>query len=136
MAIASRRWSVGKPSVLIPISAAPVHRDAPKQGVGDGYHLHSDLAGLALPGRGDGSVLAQDRRLVGRPDDSSGARAERGADGRASTTSARHRDSLGSGHPVRQRRMAAVLPLQSSRTEHEPKGNCWDNAVADRSSVV
>lgn|ERR1022692_1872224 len=45
--------------------AAPVHCDPPKQGVGHGYHLHSDLAGLALPGRRHGSVLAQDRRLGG-----------------------------------------------------------------------
>ena len=46
--------------------AAPVHGDAAKQGVGHGYHLHSDVAGLALPGRRHGSVLAQDRRLVRR----------------------------------------------------------------------
>jgi len=32
-------------------AAATIHRDAPQQGVGDGYHLYSDLAGLALPGR-------------------------------------------------------------------------------------
>ena len=44
--------------------AAAIHGDAPEQGVGHGHHLHSDVAGLALPGRRHGSLLAQDRRLV------------------------------------------------------------------------
>ena len=34
------------------------HRDPSEQGVGDGYHRHPDLAGLAVPGGGYGSVLA------------------------------------------------------------------------------
>lgn len=38
-------------------AAATIHRDAPQQGVGYGYHLYSDLAGLALPGRRNKSVL-------------------------------------------------------------------------------
>src|SRR6185436_12146099 len=29
------------------------------------------------------------------------------------------------------RRVAAVLPLEPSRTQHEPQGNCWDNAVVE-----
>ncbi len=65
------RWSVGKPSVLIPQALAAVSsRDAAEQGVVDGYDLHSDVARLALPGRRDGSVLAQDRGLVSRADNS------------------------------------------------------------------
>src|SRR5437899_6440003 len=44
-----RRGAVGKPSFLIPESvAATIHRDTAEQGVGHGYHLHSDMAGLAL----------------------------------------------------------------------------------------
>ena len=58
-----RRQAVG-PDPQSP--AAAIHGDAAKQGVGDGYHLHSDVAGLALPGRRHGSVLAHDRRLGGR----------------------------------------------------------------------
>ena len=53
-----------------PISSGVSSRDAAEQGVGDGYDLHSDVARLALPGRRDGSVLAQDRGLVSRADNS------------------------------------------------------------------
>ena len=102
--------------------AAAVHGDAAEQGLGHGYHLHSDVAGLALPGRRHGSVLAQDRRLVRRADHSPRARARRRADGRAPATTARHADSFGSRHAVRQRRVAALLPLQSPGAEHEPEG--------------
>jgi len=49
---------------------AAVHGDAAQQGVGHRYHLHSDMAGLALPGCRHGSVLARDHRLVGRTDHS------------------------------------------------------------------
>ena len=27
--------------------------------------------------------------------------------------------------------MAAILPLESRRAEHEPEGNCWENAAAE-----
>ena len=48
----TRRWSLDKPSVLIPnISVAAVHGDPPDQGLRDLCHLHSDMAGLALFGR-------------------------------------------------------------------------------------
>ena len=60
----TRRWSVGKPSVLIPnLLQRQFTVTQAEQGVGHRYHLHSDVAGLALPGRRHGSVLAQDRRL-------------------------------------------------------------------------
>ena len=118
----TRRWSVGKPSVLIPESpAAPVHGDAPQQGVGHGYHLYPDVAGLALPGCRHGSVLAQDRRLVSGPHDPPRARARCRADGGPPSTATRHADSFGSGHAVRQRCVAAILPFASPRAEHEPQ---------------
>jgi HTH-like domain len=87
-----RRWTAGKPSVLNSESpAATIHSFAAKQGLGDRYHLHSDVAGLALPGSRHGSVLAPDRRLGGR----SRARAERCAHGGAPpATTARHVDPL------------------------------------------
>jgi transposase InsO family protein len=27
--------------------------------------------------------------------------------------------------------VAPLLPLKSPRAQHEPQGNCWDNAVAE-----
>ena len=111
--------------------AAAVHGDAAKQCLGNRYRLHSDVARLALPGRRHGPVLAQDRRLVRGTDHSPRSRARRGADGRAPATPPRHGNSFGPRAAVRQRRRASLLPLQSPRAEHEPEGNCWDNAVAE-----
>jgi hypothetical protein len=64
------RWSVSKPSVLIPQSLpASVHvTRRNKAWVMD--MTYSDVARLTLPGRRDGSVLAQDRGLVSRADNS------------------------------------------------------------------
>ena len=112
--------------------AAAVHGDAAKQGVGHGYHLHSDVAGLALPGRRHGSVLAQDRR-AGPP---------------APTI---HRELVLDAvlMAVRRRRPRGTLIHSDQGTQYgsdawrrfcrsnhlEPsmsrKGNCWDNAVAE-----
>jgi hypothetical protein len=47
---------------------AAVHGDSAEQGVGHGYHLHSDVAGVALLGGRDGPVLSQDRRLGSETD--------------------------------------------------------------------
>jgi hypothetical protein len=67
-----RRWS-GRQARRVDSQSpeATIHRDAAEQGVGDRYHLHSHVAGLALPGRGHGPLLAHDRRVVGRADDPS-----------------------------------------------------------------
>ena len=35
------------------------------------------------------------------------------------------------GHAVWKRCVATLLSFQSPGTEHEPQGNCWDNAVAE-----
>jgi hypothetical protein len=60
-----RRWSVGKSSVLIPnLLKRQFTVTRRNKGMGDGDHLHSDVAGPALPSRRHGPVLPQDRRLV------------------------------------------------------------------------
>src|SRR5204862_8367024 len=93
-----------------------------ERGLGDGYYRYSDVERLALSRRRHGSLLAQARRLGGRSDDSPRAGAQRRADGHAPTASARHDDSFGSGHAVRQRRVAAILPLESPGAEYESQG--------------
>src|SRR5437660_8871875 len=116
----TRRWAVGKPSVLIPnLLQRQFTVNAPEQGVGDGHHLYSDLAGLALSGCGDGPVLASDRRLGGRGYHSPRACAQCRTAGGAATTAARHLDSLRSRHAIRQRRLATILSVESSRAEYE-----------------
>ena len=108
---------------LDPESAATtIHRDAAKHHVGDRHHLHSHVTALAVSGRRPGSVLTPDRRVGDGADDSPRARAQCRADGGAATPTARHADSFRSGHPVRQRCVAALLPFESPGAEHEPKG--------------
>ena len=73
-----RRWSVGKPSVLIPnLPPTTVHGNQTEQGVAHRYHLHSDVAGLALFRRRHGPVLTHNRRVVGRSEHSARAGARR-----------------------------------------------------------
>jgi hypothetical protein len=50
------------------------------------------------------------------------ARAQRRTNGRAATTAAWHAHSLRSGHAVRLRRVAALLPLKSARAKYESEG--------------
>ena len=60
----TRRWAVGKPSVLIPnLLQASIHRHEAQHRLGDGHHLHPHVARLALSGRRHGFVLAPDRGL-------------------------------------------------------------------------
>ena len=107
-----RRWSVGKPSVLIPnLLQRQFTVTSAEHRVGHRYHLYSDLAGLALPGRRHGPVLAQGRRLGGGAHDSPRTRAQRCAHGGAPSPATRHDDSLGSRHAIRLRRVATILPL-------------------------
>ena len=130
----TRRWAVGKPSVLIPnLLQRQFTATRPNTAWVTRHHLHSDVAGLALPGRRHGSVLAHDRGVGRWAHDSPRARAQCRADGGAATTTARHVDSLRSGNPVRQRRVAAILPLESPRAEYEPErqllGQCRRRVV-------
>jgi hypothetical protein len=50
-------------------AAALVHGGTAKQGVGDGYHIHPNLAGLAVSGHGHGSLFTKNRRLGYQADD-------------------------------------------------------------------
>ena len=113
----TRRWAVGKPSVLIPNLLQRRFTATKPNAI-----WVTDIARVALPGRCHGFVLTPDRG-VGRPaHHSSRARAQCRAHGRAATTATRYADSLRPGHPVRQRRVAPILPFESSRTEYEPEG--------------
>ena len=47
--------------------AAAIHSQAAERRLGDRYHLHSHVAGLALPGARHGSLLAPDRGLAAGP---------------------------------------------------------------------
>lgn len=58
----TRRWSVGKPSILI---ANLLQRQFTLRRRSKAWVPSFDLAGQALPGRCHGSVLTQDRRLAG-----------------------------------------------------------------------
>jgi transposase InsO family protein len=94
-----RRWAVGKPSVLIPnlLQRQFTVTQPNKAWVTD--IAYSDVAGLSLPRRRDGLVLAQDRRLVDGVDDLPRAlNAVLMAIRRAAPP---HADSFGSGNAVR-----------------------------------
>jgi len=103
-------------------AAATIYRDAAKHRMGHGHHLHQDVARVALPRCRHGSVLTHDRRVGGHAHYPSRARSQCRTDGGASTTTAGHPDSFGSRHPIRQRRLATILPLESSRAKHESEG--------------
>ena len=119
----TRRWSVGKPSVLIPnlLQRQFTVTRPNKAWVTDITYIRTWQGWLYL-------AVVMDlfsRKIVGwatGPTIRPRARARRGADGGASPTAARHADSLGPRHAVRQRRVATLLSLQSPRAEHEPEG--------------
>ena len=129
----TRRLAVGKPSVLIPNLLQRQFTATHPHGMGHGYHLHPHVAGLALPGRRLGSLLAPGRGMGRQVHDPPRARARCSVDGRTSTATARHLDSLRSGNPVRERRVAPILPVESARAEYEPErqllGQCRRRVV-------
>src|SRR6478736_3396151 len=102
-------------------AAAPIYGDATKYSVGDRHHLHSHLARLALSRRGHGPVLSNDRRLGGSTHHSPRARAQCGFNGGAPTTTTWHPHSFGSGHAIRERCLATILPLEPAGAQHEPQ---------------
>jgi len=73
---------------------AGVHGNATERGLGDGHHLHSDLARLVVLGRGDGPLLPQGRRLVRRSDDPARTRARCRVNGGSPAAAAQGDDSL------------------------------------------
>lgn len=127
-----RRWSVGKPSVLIPnlLQRQFTVTRRNKAWVTDITYIRTWQGWLYL-------AVVMDlfsRKIVGwsTTNDSPRDCPRRSADGRSQQAASGYGDSFRPGHAVRQRRMATILPFQSPGAEHEPKkGNCWDNAVAE-----
>ena len=118
-----RRWSVGKPSVLIPnlLQRQFTVTRRNKAWVTDITYIRTWQGWLYL-------AVVMDlfsRKIVGW---SAGPTIHRELVLDAVLMAVRRRrprgtlDSFRSGHAVRQRRVAAILPLQSPRAEHEPEG--------------
>src|SRR5262252_10525141 len=119
-----RRSAIGKPSVLIPnlLQRQFTVTRPNKAWVTDITYIRTWQGRLYL-------AVVMDlfsRKIIGwsarRRHNSSRTRAQCCPDGRASATAARHDDSFRSGDPVWQRRLAAILSVQSPGTEHEPQG--------------
>jgi hypothetical protein len=83
-------------------AAATIHRYTAKHGLGHRHHVHPHVAGLALPSRCHGSVLAPDRGVGRGTDDSPGARAQCRSDRGPATSASRHAHSFRSGNTVRE----------------------------------
>ena len=97
--------------------------DGAQSGVVGRHHLHLDRRGLAVPGRGAGSVQPRDRGLVDQAPDDGGHRDRCADDGVVPPPAGAGADpSLRPGQPVRQPR----LPGQAHRVRHdlldEPQG--------------
>ena len=114
-----RRWSVGKPAVLIPnlLKRQFTVTRRNKAWATDITYIRTWQGWLYLA-----VVIAADRRLGGGTDDPSRAGAERRTSRGAPAPPTRHADSLRSGHAVWQRRVATLVPIESAGTEHEPQG--------------
>src|SRR5258708_33324497 len=77
------------------------------------------MTGLALPFRIDGPILPNDGRLCYEADNRARTCSRRDHDGSAAAAAAPNDHSLGPRLTVRKRRLAALLPNQSSRAQHE-----------------
>jgi putative transposase len=128
----TRLWSVGEASDPDPEpTAAPSSPSRlPNQSLGDGHHLRADVAGVAVPRRRDGSLLAQDCGL-GRPSHHT----PRALDVVLMAVRARrprgtliHSDQGTQYGSDAWRRFCRSHRLEPSMSR---KGNCWDNAVAE-----
>jgi hypothetical protein len=98
-----RRWSVGKPAVLVPnLLKRQFTVTRPNKAWVTDITYHPHVAGLALSRRRHGPVLAQDRGVGHTAHYPPRARARRRLDGRASQAPPRHAHALGPGHAVRQ----------------------------------
>jgi putative transposase len=119
----TRRWSVGKPAILIPnlLQRQFTVTRRNKAWVTDITYIRTWQGWLYL-------AVVMDlfsRKIVGwfgGTDHSPRARVRCGADGRAPATPPQRGDSFGSRYAVRQRCLAALLPVQSPGAEHEPEG--------------
>jgi hypothetical protein len=84
------------------LAAAPVYGIATERSMGDGYHLHTNLAGLALSGRRHGSILSQGRWLGRQANDPSRTGSGGYHEGHTQPAASQDLDSLGSGNSVRE----------------------------------
>ena len=115
----TRRWSVGKPSVLIPnLLKRQFTVTRPNTAwVTDITYIRTWQGWLYL------AIVRicfrESRRVVRRPHDSPRVGALCGAQGPTHTTPAPHDDSLGPGHSIWQRCVATVLSRQPPRAQHE-----------------
>jgi putative transposase len=102
-----------------------------RPGLGGRHHLHQDLGGLALPGRGDGSLQPQDRGVVDGVSSAHRARGQCPGHGhhapQARAGLVHHSDrgcrytSLGFGRKFRESGMPSMGAV----------GTAYDNAVAE-----
>ncbi len=93
-------------------------------GLGRRHQLRLDPRGLAVPGRGDRSVLAQGGRLIDgqAPDQQSGLRCAADGAVAAQATQGSVDPPFGSGGAVRQPRFPKGAQGPRDRGQHEPKG--------------
>ena len=92
-----------------------------KYRLGHRHNLHSNLAGLAVPCRRNGFVLPQDSWLVYQANDRSRARPRRGL-WPCGAVARNGPHPLGPRLAIRKRRLAALLPNQRPRAQHEQAG--------------
>jgi putative transposase len=117
----TRRWAVGKPSVLIPnlVQRQLTTTRPNKAWVTDITYIRTWQGWLSL-------AVVMDlfsRMIVGwAAGPSPRARAQCCPDRGAAPTATWHVDSLRPGHSIRQRRVAPLLSFESPRAEHESKG--------------
>lgn len=121
----TRRWEVGKPAVLTPNllkrQFSPTQPNAAQRRLGDGHHVHPDVAGVALPRGRDRPVLPQGGRVGHWTDDPPRTGLERARISRQAAAAVGDDHPLRSGHAIRQRYLATILPIQSPGAEHEPQ---------------
>ena len=119
----TRRWSVGKPAVLIPnlLQRRFTVSRPNRVWVTDITYVRTWQGGLYV-------AVVMDlfaRKIVGwaaRPTIHREALPRRRADGRARTTRTRRADTFRSRHPVRVGLLAPLLPVASARAQHESQG--------------
>ena len=101
-------------------------------GMGDRHHVHSHLAGMALPGRGHGLACTKDRRMVNeahhRPRNRSGCVDDGRLEARPTQSVLVHSDQGSQYGSDDWKRFCDANNLEPSMSR---RGNCWDNAVAE-----
>lgn len=111
---------------------SPVRRGAAQLGLGRGHHVCLDRRGLAVSGGDPRSLLARGDWLGDGPALDRGAGRARLAHGAHDSTTRR-----GAAAPLRSqqsiycRNLPAGAHQARPHAQHEPQGNCWDNACVE-----